>query len=246
MVIRTAGNYTLEANTTYYFDLEKNNSYLWDNRSRELLTLYFPTKIKDGETIVLIDKNDRFGWGNLSYDIRFVVGDTMIVGDLSDQNLFRFRGGYVILIWNEKEDRWESNGEKGTIENDWNGWYRLVYKGMTEAGLTTEGYISTTIFPSYLRIDATQNPVLITTYGGTEMYPINLIIKSEIGSLDEKENTITFPVYPFNLNLTMKVRFPVMVRQKNGIVMDYKNGGGWMRDESLSLSDNPSDLHELN
>ena len=82
------------------------------------------------------------------------------------------------MIWNKINNSWESNGYKGSIQNSWNGWYKLDYKGFIPVGL--EGSTQTSMYPSYMRIDATQSPVLVTWYGGTEDYPINLIYIKQI------------------------------------------------------------------
>ena len=240
-VIRNSERYILESNTTYYFDLKEDNSYLLPGRPRDDISLEFPESPEDGDVIILIDKNDRFGWGNHSYDFKLVLGDHMIRGDLSSKNLFPYRGGYVMFVWNAKENTWESNGYKGEIQNVWNGWYRLVYKGFNTSSDTS---IST--FPSYMRIDATQFPVLVTYYGGTDMYPINLVIDSDIAELSKDEKELIIPRYPSRLDSVMNMRVPVLRRLRNGIVVDFDKGGGWKKDERLCLNENPSDLHDLN
>lgn len=139
-VIRSSGKFALEPNSTYYFDMPEDMSYLLHGKPRDLVSLHLPEEVQDGDTIILIDKNNRFGWGNLSYDYRIILGDNQMRGDLlqksqsgqsdlSSLNLFPYRGGHVIFVWNEKDSVWESNGYKGNIENMWNGWYKLEYKG---------------------------------------------------------------------------------------------------------------------
>ena len=238
-VIRNSERYILESNTTYYFDLKEDNSYLLPGRPRDDISLEFPESPEDGDVIILIDKNDRFGWGNHSYDFKLVLRDHMIRGDLSSKNLFPYRGGYVMFVWNEKENAWESNGYKGEIQNVWNGWYRLVYKGFNTSS-------DTSTFPSYMRIDATQFPILVTYYGGTDMYPINLVIDSDIAELSKDEKELIIPTYPSRLGSVMNARVPVLRRLRNGIVIDFDKGGGWKKDERLRLNENPSDLHDLN
>jgi hypothetical protein len=243
-MIQTSGSYTLEPNTNYYFNMNKNNSYLNNNRAREIVDLYFPESAKDGDMIVLIDKSDRFGWGNISYDFNTVLGNSDIRGDLSDKNLFRYRGGYVILIWNNKDKIWESNGYKGNIQNSWNGWYNLIYKGFRLSFV--DNSIQTSVYPSYMRIDATQNPVLITYYGGTKSYPINLVLNAEIGDLSEDETELTMPIYPSKLDSLMNMSIPLLKRLKDGTIIDFNNGGGWLKDDRLTLNEIPNDLHDLN
>ena len=238
-IIRNGERYELEPNTTYYFDLKKDTSYLLPGRPRDEISLEFPESPKDGDIIILMDKNDRFGWGNHSYDFKFVLKDRMIRGDLSSKNLFPYRGGYVIFVWNEQENSWESNGYKGEIQNVWSGWYRLVYKGFSAKSQTS-------MYPSYMRIDASQSPILVTYYGGTDMYPINVVLSSEIGELSEDENELIFPTYPNKMDAIMSLKVPILRRLKNGVVIDFDKGGGWKKDERLRLNENPSDLHDLN
>ncbi len=242
-VIRDSGRYELERNTTYYFDLPLNTSYLQEGTPREQVTLVLPSDISDGDLIVLVDKNTRFGWGNLSYDYKILVGDANIRGDLSSLNLFPYRGGYIILIWNKTNNSWESNGFKGNIQNIWNGWYKLEYKGFIAA---RQEQRMTSIYPSYMRIDATQNPVLITWYGGSEDYPINLIYAAAIGDLNVDTREITFQEYPLNMKSAMNGTVPKLLMLKNEIIMDLNKGGGWKKVEGISLNDKPQDLHELN
>jgi hypothetical protein len=243
-VIRTNGRHRLDSNTTYYFDLKNDTSYLLEGKPRDSITLEFPESPKDGDIVILIDKNDRFGWGNQSYDFKFVLGEHIIRGDLESDNLFPYRGGYVIFIWNEKENSWDSNGYKGDIQNKWSGWYRLVYKGFIASSV--EGAVQTSIYPSYMRIDATQSPILVTYYGGTDIYPINLVLNADIGELNEDETQLIFPTYPSRMNSVINMSVPMLRRLKNGIIIDFDKGGGWKKDERLRLNENPIDLHDLN
>jgi hypothetical protein len=243
-VIRSSGNFNLMPNTTYYFDMPEDMSYLMSGKPRDKVSLYLPKKVQDGDTIILIDKSNRFGWGNLSYDYRIILEDNKIRGTLSDLNLFPYRGGHVIFVWNEKDYVWESNGYKGNIENVWNGWYTLEYKGFLPS--FTPGTNPTMMYPSYMRIDATQNPILITYYGGTEMYPVNLVFKASVGELKEDQNEIIFPVYPLNLSYAINMTVPKLKRLKNGIILDLDKGGGWKKKLNISINTIPSDFHELN
>ena len=243
-VIRSSGNFDLIPNTTYYFDMPEDMSYLMYGKARDRVSLYLPKQVQDGDTIILIDKSNRYGWGNLSYDYRFVLEDKKIRGTLSDLNLFSYRGGHVIFVWNEKDYVWESNGYKGNIENVWNGWYTLEYKGFLPSFLP--GSIPTTMYPSYMRIDATQNPILVTYYGGTRMYPVNLVFKASVGELKEDQNEIIFPVYPLNLSHAINMTIPKLKRLKNGIILDLDKGGGWKKKVNISINTIPSDFHELN
>ena len=242
-MIRDGGEYNLDANTSYYFDMTHDNSYMAAGKPRKEVSLRLEEDPKDGDTILLIDKHDRFGWGNLSYDFRIVTGDNPIRGDDTPLNLFLYRGGYIILIWNKKENVWEVNGQKGDIQNKWNGWYKLEYKGMV--GFSGDIAV-TTLYPSYMRIDATQNPVLVTIYGGTKLYPINLIIKADVGNLIDDKDIIEFPEYKSLYKYVMKAIDLKLKMLKNGIILDYQYGGGWKKDESIPLDQIPIDLHELN
>ncbi len=242
VIIQQAGSYNLNPNTTYYFNMVIDNSYLLPGNPRTIVSIELPTDVSNGDAIVLIDRHDRYGWGNLSYDYKIEGGN--IRGELSSKNLFMYRGGYMILIWNSQDEVWESNGQKGIIKNDWNGWYELTYKGVSLK--TSQETSLNTVYPSYMRIDATQNPVLVTYYGGTKMHPMNIVIKADIGLLNETLNQLEIPVYPSRLTSVMDISVPVLHRLKNGIILDMDKGGGWKKNDRVSLNEKPQDLNDLN
>ncbi len=228
-VITKTGDYYLKSNTIYTFDLPHDESFVITNRSLPI-TLYLPENPKNGDVITIIDSPDRYGLGNLTYKIKIVSSNenvTKISGDYIKDTLFKFRGGFLILIWNEDKKLWISNGKRGEIHDKWSGWYKKVFKG--------------NVLSSYMRIDGTQNPILITYYGGSPNYPYNIIVNTVTMIENEKNNSLFKSNYPNNLSNILYKQQNVLKMEKNGIIMDYLYGSGWKKINNL-IFDIPENL----
>ena len=239
--ISTPGTYELLPFTEYYFNLPKNNDYI-KFQSRKLITLELPSNPKKGDHIKLYDSNNRYSWGNLSYKIILTGGSYPITGDLKNNNLFSYRQGIIEIIWDDNSKSWNTIGKKGLITDSWSGWYTLKYKG----GLFSSENSSST-YVSYMRIDATQNPILITFYGGSSSYPKNIVIKAitAIENEDPNKNELYYPGYPDNMFSSIELGSRLFKKDKNGIIFDYERGGGWIKQPSISLHQNPTNLENL-
>ena len=216
-VINDTGNYYLKSNTIYTFDLPHDESFIITNKSLPI-SLYLPENPKNGDVITIIDSPDRFGLGNLAYKIKIIsnnINNINISGDYVSDTLFKFRGGFLTLIWNDDEQLWISNGKRGEIHDKWSGWYTKVFKGHNSS--------------SYMRIDGTQNPILITYYGGSPNYPYNLIVDTVTMIENESNNSLFKSNYPNDLNNILYKQQNVLKIEKNGIIMDYLYGGGWKK-----------------
>ncbi len=242
-VIKGPGEYELNSNYIYVFDLPINDNYIITETSIPL-TLRLPENPRDGDIIQLIDQSDRYGWGNLVYKTDINPRLHSIRGDCEDGDLFPYRGGRVILVWNEKEQVWKSKGERGIPQDPWIGWYRLSFKG---AGIGQGfGQRAATSISSYMRIDGTQNPIFLTFYGGSPSFPLNVITGGKSAIWDNQSNRLSYPEFPDYLQATMNQSVPIFEKQKDGTIFDYMNGGGWTKDNKIKLWDLPSDLQDLN
>jgi hypothetical protein len=241
-IIKDPGTYELKAEQRYRFDLSKDDSFIIHTQFIPL-TLYLPEDAKDGDVIFLQDQPNRYGWGNLLYNPLVICRRGKIVGDLATGDLFKYRQGDVEFLWNESRQEWSSKGQKGTIDDPWSGWYKLVVKGAGVA-FSTEKYADTSIV-SYLRVDATQNPILLTFYGGTPSYPQNIIMSAITVLWDDLSDKLTFPEYDKYLTSTMNQVSTYFKRTKDGILLSYINGGGWKKDERYDLWDRPVDLEDI-
>jgi hypothetical protein len=241
IIISEPGTYKLLPLTEYYFNLSKNNDYI-KFQSRKLITLELPSNPKKGDYIKLYDSDTRYSWGNLSYKILVTGGAYPIIGDIKDNNLFLFRQGMISIIWDEDSKSWNTIGKKGIVTDSWSGWYTLKYKG----GLfSTDNSAST--YVSYMRIDATQNPILITFYGGSSSYPKNIVIKAitAIENKDPNKNELYYPNYPDNMFTSIDLGSRLFKKYKNGVVFDYERGGGWIKQTSFLLNQIPPNLENL-
>ena len=211
-IITKQGDYTLKSNTVYTFDLIHDNSFIITNKSLHI-ELHLPEDPKNGDIITFIDSPNKFGLGNLAYTVK--ISDGNIIGDYISGTLFKFRGGSLTLIWNDDKQLWISNGRRGEINDKWSGWYKKVFKGNVSS--------------SYMRIDATQNPVLITFYNGSPNYPHNMIINTMTMIENEQNNELFKSNYPDNLSNILYKQQNILKMEKNGVIMDYYNGGGWKK-----------------
>jgi hypothetical protein len=242
-VIQKPGEYDLKSNYSYVFDLPIDDRYIITESSIPL-TLRLPEDPKNGDVIELIDQPDRYGWGNLVYKTDLNPRLNSIQGHCEDGDLFPYRGGRVILTWSERDNFWKCKGERGVPNDPWSGWYTLSFKG---AGIGQGfGQRAATSLSSYMRIDGTQNPLLLTFYGGSPSYPLNIIIGGKSAIWDNKSNRLTYPDFPHYLQSTMNQSVPVFEQQKDGIIFDYMNGGGWLKDDKLKIWDIPSNLQNIN
>jgi hypothetical protein len=241
-IIHEPGNYNLESNRVYMFQFAKDDTPIYAPNASQQIMLTLPEIPVKGDIIELVDQSNRYGWGNVLYTFT-LSSKYPIVGDLKDRSLFFYRGGRVLITWDSGMNEWKSQGFLQRAEDKWSGWYRLSYKG---AGIALGfGQREATSVASYMRIDATQNPILITFYGGTPNYPINMVMGGEVVLWDDKSDQLTYPLYPKYLSAPMSQLSALFKMYKDGTVFDYMNGGGWIRDNRIELNEIPLDMKEI-
>jgi hypothetical protein len=242
-IIQKEGSYDMTSGNIYLFRLPKNDEYIKTETSTPL-TLRLPKDPKEGDVIKLVDQSDRYGWGNLLYKTQVNPSLNRIVGDCIDGDLFPYRGGWAIFVWNSTDKAWTCNAERGSPNDSWSGWYTLSFKG---AGIAKGfGKRSPTSICSYMRIDATQNPIYITFYGGSPSYPLNIIVGGQTVIWDDESNRLTFPTYPYFLQNTMNQAGTYFLKIKDGTVFDLTNGGGWSKYNNIGLFELPKNMLPLN
>ena len=175
-----SASFTAQANYRYQYSLP----FKWSG-SVTTITCTLPASPSDGATVTLVDGNYFYGWGNTFYQCRVNGNGKEIKGAIaalstSNGELFNWRGQTIVLVYSSALNSWMSTAQGNAISKDedpYTGWWEVMSKIFISslANRTKSGYIY---------IDATQYPIILSYYEGTNKATL---MKNTIGSISMYE-----------------------------------------------------------